>query len=162
MLLALGSRRYDVRTRALVMGVLRPPDELVAEGADILELEIMDRPMPVPVCVPAYDEASVERALSTGADLLRLSHPTAGSLSLCAAAGVAVLVPADAAFGAAAAGLPPERVVVDSLLVDVTTDDCPVAATAVGVIRGARIVRTAHVRAARRSCDVLAAVLEAR
>ncbi len=78
-----------------------------------------------------------------------------------AEAGVAVLVPAGASAGAKAAGFPPERVVPDTLLLDVTAEDFPVAATAVGVIRGARIVRTADVRGARRVCDVLAAVLEA-
>ena len=36
------------------------------------------------------------------------------------------------------------------------------AATAAGVIQGARIVRTTDVRGARRVCDVLAAVMEAR
>jgi len=162
MLLALGPRRYDLRTRALVMGVFGPPDDLVANGADVLETEGTGLAMPVPVCVAASDDASVGRALSAGADLVRLFHPTAGSLSLCAAAGVAVLVPRTAAGEAAAAGFPPERVVVESLLLDVTSDECPVAATAVGVIRGARIVRTADVRGARRICDVLAAVLEAR
>ena len=94
--------------------------------------------------------------------MIRLLRPTRLSLDLCSAAGVAVLVPSAAADDAAAAGLPPERIVVDSLLLDVTGDDCPVAATAVGVIRGARIVRTDDVRAARRICDVLAAILEAR
>jgi hypothetical protein len=162
MLLALGPRRYDLSTRALVLGVDGPPHELIAQGADLVELARADQSMPVPVCVAASDEVSVGRALSAGADLVRLHRPTAEALNLCAAAGVAVLVPAGAAGEAAAAGLPPERMVVDSLLLDVTADDCPVAATAVGVIGGARIVRTADVRGARRICDVLAAVLEAR
>lgn len=48
------------------------------------------------------------------------------------------------------------------LFVDVTDADCPTAAVAVAVIRGARLVRTADVRGARRVCDVLAAVMEAR
>jgi dihydropteroate synthase len=51
--------------------------------------------------------------------------------------------------------------VLDPLLLDVTSEACPAAATAAGVIRGARIVRTGDVRAARRVCDVLAAVMEA-
>jgi len=160
--LALGGRRYDLRTRALVMGALRPPDELVAQGADIIESHGSAGPMPLPVCVPASDEASVDRALSEGADLIHLLRPTRGSLELCAAAGVAVIVSPTAAEVAAAVGIPTERIVVDSVLLDVTGDDCPVAATAVGVIRGARIVRTTDVRGARRICDVLAAVLEAR
>ena len=48
------------------------------------------------------------------------------------------------------------------LFVDVTDAECPTAAVAVAVIRGARLVRTADVRGARRVCDVLAAILEAR
>ena len=48
------------------------------------------------------------------------------------------------------------------LFVDVTDSPCPTAATAVAVIRGARLVRTGDVPGARRVCDVLAAVLEAR
>ncbi|MDQ3990477.1 MAG: hypothetical protein M3291_15050, partial [Actinomycetota bacterium] len=51
---------------------------------------------------------------------------------------------------------------VHPLFVDVTQAECPTAAVAVAVIRGARLVRTADVRGARRVCDVLAAVLEAR
>lgn len=160
--LTLGHRRYDLRTRALVMGALRPPDELVAQGADILELEGPYGAMPLPVCVPAPDEASVATALSGGADLIRLLQPRRQSLDLCAAAGVTVLVADSAVEEAAAAGLPPERIIGASLLLDVTGEHCPVAATAVGVIKGARVVRTDDVRAARRICDVLAAVLEAR
>lgn len=48
------------------------------------------------------------------------------------------------------------------LFVDVTGEDCPTAAVAVAVIRGARLIRTTDVRGARRVCDVLAAVMEAR
>ncbi len=48
------------------------------------------------------------------------------------------------------------------LLVDVTDAGCPTAAVAVAVIRGARLIRTADPRGARRVCDVLAAVMEAR
>jgi hypothetical protein len=48
------------------------------------------------------------------------------------------------------------------LFVDVTEADCPIAAVAVAVIGGARLVRTADPRGARRVCDVLSAVMEAR
>ena len=48
------------------------------------------------------------------------------------------------------------------LFIDVTAADCPTAAIAVAVIRGARLVRTTDVPGARRVCDVLAAVMEAR
>ena len=97
-----------------------------------------------------------------GPGLVRLREPTADALARCAAARAVVIVPAEWMDAAGAAGLPPDRIVPDSLLLDVTGSDCPVAATAVGVIRGARIVRTEDVRGARRVCDVLAAVMEAR
>ncbi len=159
--ITLGPRSYDLRTRALVMGVGRSPQDLIDQGADMVELTYPHQQMPVPVCVTASDDDLVRRALSAGAALLHLPEPTPSSLAMCAEAGVAVLVPAGASADATAAGLPPERVVLDTLLLDVTAEDFPVAATAVGVIRGARIVRTADVRGARRVCDVLAAVLEA-
>ena len=92
MLLTIGSRTYDVTTRALVIAAAGT----AVEGADLVE---DDGPLPE------------------------------------------------------AAG---------PLFVDVTGAQCPMAATAVAVIRGARLVRTADARGARRVCDVLAAVLEAR
>ncbi|CAA9224310.1 MAG: hypothetical protein AVDCRST_MAG10-835 [uncultured Acidimicrobiales bacterium] len=156
MRLTLGSRSYDLRTRALVMAVAGSP----REGADIVHM-VEPGPAELPVCVTACDEDGVRRALAAGVDLLHLSEPTPASLSLCADAATAVLVPPAAAADAAAAGLPPERIVVDALLLDVTTADLPAVVTAVGVIQGARIVRTADVAGARRVCDVLAAVLEA-
>jgi hypothetical protein len=125
MRLTLGSRTYDITTRALVIGVS----------------ELSEVP---------------------GPGLVRLRAPTEELLARCGAAGATVMVPAERVEAARAAGLPADRVVADTLLLDVTTADCPVAATAVGVIRGARIVCTADVRAARRICDVLAAVMEAR
>lgn len=161
MRLTVGSRSYDLLTRALVMGVAGPPQDLVDQGADIVELAYPHQRMPVPVCVAACDDELVRRALSAGAALLHLRKPTLSSLTMCAEAGAAVLVPPAASAGARAAGLPPERIIADTLLVDVTAEEFPVVATAVGVIRGARIVRTADVPGARRVCDVLAAVLEA-
>jgi hypothetical protein len=156
-----GSRTYDLGARALVVGVGGSPQDLIEQGADMVELTSPQEHVPVPVWVTAGDDDLVRRALSAGAALLHLPRPTPSSLAMCAEAGAAVLVPAGAAAGATAAGLPPERVVPDTLLLDVTAEDFSVAATAVGVIRGARIVRTADVRGARRVCDVLAAVLEA-
>jgi hypothetical protein len=125
MRLTVGSRTYNLTTRALVVGVS----------------ELSDVPSP---------------------GLVHLRAPTADLLARCAAAGAAVIVPPEAVDEARAAGIPPDRIVPDTLLLDVTGSECPTAATAVGVIRGARIVRTADVRAARRICDVLAAVMEAR
>lgn len=149
MRLTIGPTTYDLTTRALVIGVG------AVEGADLVELGA--GPAPAPVYATAGDDASVGRALSAGAGLVRLTHPSAGALALCAAAGAAAVVPAGAG-----GGLPANRVLPESLLVDVTTADWPAAATAVAVIRGARLVRTADPRGARRVCDVLAAVMEAR
>jgi len=162
MRLTVGSRSYDLTARSVVVGVGGAPEEMVAEGADLIEVDVAAGAAPAPVYTTAYDEGDVGRALSAGAALVRLTEPTAGGLALCAAAGAAVLVPAGAAGDAEAAGLPPDRIAVDTLLVDVTAADSPVAATAAGVIHGARIVRTTDVRGARRVCDVLAAVMEAR
>jgi hypothetical protein len=144
MRLVLGSRQYDLTTRALVLGLSGAPED-------------------GPMFAVASDEAAVERALADGADLVRLTHPSAGSLKRCAAAGAAVVVPADACSDATAAGLAAERIVPDTLLVEVGAGAGAgaLAATVAGVIGGARIVRTADVRAARRVCDVLAAVWEA-
>ena len=160
MRLTLGSRSYDLTTRSVVIGVGSAPAEMVAQGADVIELD--DGPVPAPVYTTASDEGDLGRALSAGAGLVRLTDPTPGALALCAAAGAAVLIPTGAAGDAEAAGFPPDRVVGDTLFVDVTAAGFPVAATAVAVIRGARIVRTTDVRGSRRVCDVLAAVMEAR
>ncbi|MDQ4068778.1 MAG: hypothetical protein M3203_04790, partial [Actinomycetota bacterium] len=138
MRMTIGARTYDLATRALVVS-----DDLFTFAA-------------------AGDEAALERALAGGADLVRLAEPTPAMLARCASAGVSVMVPPSALATAQAAGLPSDRIVPDTLLLDVTGSECPIAATAVGVVRGARIVRTDDVRGARRICDVLAAVLEAR
>ena len=162
MRLTLGSRSYDLTSRALVLGALGAPGDPIAEGADMVEPGHPGRWGRVPVCATAGDAPGLERALAAHATLVRLPAPTEASLHRCAEAGVAVLVPSAAVTDAGAAGIPADRIVDDTLWLDVTGEPCPVAATAVGVIRGARIVRTAQVRAARRICDVLAAVLEAR
>lgn len=154
MRITIGPTSYDLTTRALVIAV-----GSVAQGADLVELADGAGPSPLPVYASAPDDAGVGRALSAGAGLVRLTHPSAGALALCAAAGASVVVPAGTA---AETGFPADRVVPDSLLIDVASHEHPVAATAVGVIRGARLVRTVDVPAARRVCDVLAAVLEAR
>ena len=108
------------------------------------------------------DEADLaELAEAPGPGLVRLPAPTPDLLRSCAAAGAAVIVPANSVEVARAAGLPSDRIVPDTMVLDVTGSPCPVAATAVGVIRGARIVRTSDVRGARRICEVLAAVMEA-
>ena len=162
MRLTVGPHTYDLTTRALVMGVHGLPKSLAEEGADIVEHADPDPRAPVPVCVVAGGDDAVRRALSAGAVLVRMPAPSDDALRRCAAAGAAVIVPSHAADRAKVAGVPPDRVVPETLLLDVTAEAYPVPVTAVGVIRGGRIVRTADVRGARRVCDVLAAVLEAR
>jgi hypothetical protein len=152
MRITIGPTSYDLTTRALVIAAGGVP-----EGADLVELTDDASRTPIPIYASAPDDAGVGRALSAGAGLVRLTDPSAGALALCAAAGASVIVPAGTA-----AGLPADRVVPESLLIDVTSHEHPVAATAIGVIRGARLVRTVDAPAARRVCDVLAAVLEAR
>jgi hypothetical protein len=160
MRLTLGPYRYDLTNRTLVLGASGPLADMVDEGADVVELDRPGRPSPVPVSVSAVDEAAVRLAVSTGVHLVRLPAPTSRLLGMCAAGGAAVVVPCGAVDDAAAAGLPPDRILPDTMLLDVTGEPDPTAAAAVGVIRGARIVRTSDVRGSRRVCDVLAAILE--
>jgi len=159
MRVTLGPRTYDLTTRALVLGTVEGAE---SEGADLAEQVVPGDPAAVPLVAEAADAAAVDAALAAGAALLRLTGPTtADAYRRCAAAGVAVLVPAGAVHEARAAGLAADRVLPDTLLVDVTGAAAPLAVTVVAVIRGARIVRTDGARAARRVCDVLAAILEA-
>jgi hypothetical protein len=161
MRLTLGSRTYDLATRALVLGT---GERAADQGADLVELPPpggappSQSPPPVPLFAVVADDASLARALSAGAELVRLLHPTAAGYGTCAAGGVAVVVPAGRTAEAEAAGLAADRVVSDALFLDVTATPCPLAATVVGVLRGARLVRTDEVRVARRVCDVLAAI----
>ncbi len=177
MRLTLGSRPYDLTTRALVMGTVDRAGSVaraVEEGADIVEvvtLGVGTEPG-VPLCVAPAGEAGVAAALAAGASLVRLGAGISpATYRSCGAAGAAVLVAggADGTGAAEAAGMSSDRIVVDGgtpggrypVLVDVTGAPCPAAATAVAVVRGARIVRTADIRGALRICDVLAAVWEA-
>lgn len=179
MRLVLGSRSFDLTSRALIMGTVGGAVSVagaVGEGADIVELDdgvALARlaGMEPPVCVAVAGDAEVDAALAAGASLLRLGFgASAATYRRCAAAaGVAVVVAPAVVPDVEAAGMPADRIVVDRRhpggghpeLVDVTDCACPVAATAAAVVRGARIVRTADVRGARRICDVLAAVWEA-
>lgn len=162
MRLTLGSRSYDLTTRALVLAARDALGDPMADGADLVEEAHPRRSAPQPTYAPAADLPALERAVAAGAALVRLPEPSERALLRCAAASVAVVVPRDAVAAAVAAGLAGDRIVPDTLVVDVTDAPCPVAATAVAVVRGARIVRTTEVRGARRVCDVLAAVMEAR
>jgi len=273
--LSLGDRTYDLSTRSLVMGILnRTPDsfydkgayfdmdatlrraeQLVAEGADILdvggvkagpgpqvgEAEELDRVVPtvealharfdLPISADTWRASVAAAAYDAGAvmgnDISGFADPD--YLTGAAAAGAAVVathirlqprVPdpephyddvvgsvagflRDRAVAAEAAGIPPDRIVLDAGLdlgktweqslellraspvlaalgypvllsasnkpflgraLDLEIDergDASLAAAAVGVAGGCRIVRAHDVRGTRRVCDVLAAVLEA-
>jgi len=273
--LSLGDRTYDLSTRSLVMGILnRTPDsfydkgayfdmdatlrraeQLVAEGADILDVggvkagpgpevgkaEELDRVVPavealharfdLPISADTWRASVAAAAYDAGAvmgnDISGFADPD--YLTSAAAAGAAVVathirlqprVPdpephyddvvgavagflRDRAAVAAAAGIPPDRIVLDAGLdlgktweqslellraspvlaalgypvllsasnktflgraLDLEIDergDASLAAAAVGVAGGCRIVRAHDVRGTRRVCDVLAAVLEA-
>ena len=276
MLVALGPHRYDIRYRALVMGILnRTPDSffdqgdywdfdaflakaerLVAEGADFLdvggvkagpgpevtEAEELERVIPaiealasrfdLPISVDTWRASVARAAYAAGAvvgnDISGFADPD--YLPAAAAAGASVvathirlaprvpdpepvyddLVPdvcaflADRAARAVAAGIPPERVMVDAGLdlgktepqslellrssdalvalghpvflsasnkrflgVLVGTEvterrEATLAAHALGIGLGCRILRAHDVRGSRRVADVMAAVLEAR
>ena len=275
MRLSLGDRTYDLSTRSLVMGILnRTPDsfydkgayfdmdatlrraeQLVAEGADILdvggvkagpgpqvgEAEELDRVVPavealharfdLPISADTWRASVAAAAYDAGAvmgnDISGFADPD--YLTGAAAAGAAVVathirlqprVPdpephyddvvgsvagflRDRAVAAEAAGIRPDRIVLDAGLdlgktweqslellraspvlaalgypvllsasnkpflgraLDLEIDergDASLAAAAVGVAGGCRIVRAHDVRGTRRVCDVLAAVLEA-
>ena len=275
MRLSLGDRTYDLSTRSLVMGILnrtpdsfydrgayfdmdatlRRADELVADGADILDVggvkagpgpevgkaEELDRVVPavealharfdLPISADTWRASVAAAAYDAGAvmgnDISGFADPD--YLTGAAAAGAAVVathirlqprvpdpephyddvVGSVAGFlraravAAEAAGIPPDRIVLDAGLdlgktweqslellraspvlaalgypvllsasnkpflgraLDLEIDergDASLAAAAVGVAGGCRIVRAHDVRGTRRVCDVLAAVLEA-
>ncbi|HEX3623547.1 MAG TPA: hypothetical protein VHT97_14630 [Acidimicrobiales bacterium] len=157
MRLTLGSRSYDLTTRALVLGT---GADAAGDGADLVELAGPDAS--VPVCAAVTDEASLARAIAAGVALVRLPRPAAADLyRRCAAAGLAVVVPDADTRTALDAGLPPDRILAGARFLDVTRRPCPLAATVAGVLGGARLVRTDEVGAARRVRDVLAAIQEA-
>lgn len=148
MQLTVGPRSFDLTSRALVLGGGAAPDDLAG--------------WPGRRYAVAGDAGALDAALSAPVALVHLPDPADPALRRCADAGVAVVVPAGAVERARAAGMAADRVVADTLVLDVTGAPCPVAATAVGIIRGARIVWAPDAGAARRVRDVLAAVMEAR
>lgn len=177
MRLSLGHRDYDLTTRALVMGTVERASSVldaVRDGADIVEVGDVDGTFApdVPVCLAVPEGCGSERAVASGAALVRFDGvpSSAADYAACAKAGASVVVTAGETGSAERAGIPADRIVVVGgdfggrypVLVDVTGSHSPTAATAVAVVRGARVVRTADVRGARRLCDVLAAVMEAR
>ena len=275
MKLALGSRVYDVTTRALVMGILnRTTDSfydkgayfamdaflnraevLVADGADLLdvggvkagpgpevsEAEELDRVIPaiaalherfdLPLSVDTWRATVAREAFAAGAvvgndisgfaDEEYLSAAaTAGATVVATHIRLAPRVPdpephyddvvlavreflAERAHRAEAAGIPPERIVLDAgldlgktwqqsvtllrdshllaalgyplllsasnktflgKLLDLELDqrrEASLAAAALGICRGCRVLRVHDVRGSRRAADLLAAILEA-
>ena len=175
MRLSLGSRSYDLATRALVMASAQRVCDIagaVAAGADIVEVAHLQRPstVDVAIAVAPRDVDELEAGLAAGASVVRLGLDVpAGSLRCCAKALVAVIVGPSQLAAVEAAGVGGDRIVVCDgdvsgpypVLVDMTAPNCPLAAMAVAVIRGARIVRIgpADVRSARRVCRTLAAVM---
>ena len=275
MKLALGSRVYDVTTRALVMGILnrttdsffdkgaffemdtflKRADDLVAEGADLLdvggvkagpgpevsEAEELERVVPaiealrerfdVPISVDTWRASVARAAYQSGAvvgnDISGFADPDylpaaaeAGATVVATHIRLAPRVPdpephydddvvvavrdmlVDRARRAEAAGIPPERIVLDAgldlgktwqqsvlllrasdrlaalgyplllsasnktflgKLLDLEIDqrrEASLAATALGVARGCRIVRVHDVRGSRRVVDMIAGILE--
>ena len=276
MQLALGDRRYDVTTRALVMGILNRTtdsfydkgaffemdqflaraDQLVAEGADILDVggvkagpgpevgeeEELERVIPaidalrarfdVPLSADTWRASVAQAAYEAGAvvgnDISGFGDPD--YLAVAAKAGATVVAThirlqprvrdpepvypggvvhdvraflADRAHRAEAAGIPPERIVIDAGIdlgkttpqsvvllrdsqrfaelgyplllsasnktflgqfLDLGIDDrrdASLAAAAIGLIGGCRILRVHDVAGTCRVRDVLAAVMEA-
>lgn len=153
---------------------------------------------PVPVAVEAADAAGSAAAVEAGAAMV-LGAPAAATVAAARAGAVVVLrapgpggldtgpggLDADRAeLGrrageAEAAGLPPDRIVIDPSLAasparlggarrfadlgyPVLVRHSGAAEIALAVAGGCRLVQTRDVRTARRVCDVLAAILEAR
>ena len=275
MQLALGDRRYDVTTRALLMGILNRTtdsfydkgaffeldrflsraDQLVAEGADVLDVggvkagpgpdvgeeEEFERVIPavealharfdVPLSADTWRASVARAAFDAGAvvgnDISGFADPD--YLTVAAKAGATVVAThirlkprvrdpepvypggvvhdvraflAERAHRAEAAGIPPERIVIDAgldlgkttpqsvvllresqrfaelgypLLLSASNKtflgqfldlgiedrrDASLAAAAIGLIGGCRILRVHDVAGTRRVRDVLAAVLE--
>ncbi|MGH9222772.1 MAG: hypothetical protein ACRD2W_02980 [Acidimicrobiales bacterium] len=178
----LGGRRYDLTTRSLVIGRASDPQtarRLVDDGADVIEVADPDLVAAfvaafaavhdvhdVPVAIASAQLDAVRAAYQAGAVLGACPDPA--FLALSAEAGAAVLTPDPTP--ARAAGIPADRIAVEwpagarpaathPHATLVTTDD--LGATALAVTNGARLIRTANVKAARRVADVLAAILEA-
>jgi hypothetical protein len=167
----LGAHGFDLDQRAIVLGVVASVDEavrFVAEGADGVEVEEPDAArlvgalrasVHVPVVVATADADTLGRACAAGAtvgDAAR-GQPGPPYHAVAVATGATVIVAdAESARAASTAGLSPEQIIVAPN----TADDT--ASFALAISRGGRVVRTRHVRTARRTADVLAAVLAAR
>jgi len=175
MRLSLGTRSYDLAVRALVMGSVDDEHDIagaVGDGADIVEVAGL-RTWPevdVAVCVAPPDDEGLRSSLAAGASVLDAPADVSDAwLRCCAATKAAVIVSTSQLAAVHAAGVAGDRIVVRDgdvdgpypVLVDVSMSPWPVAAAAVAVVQGARIVRVGadDVRGARRVCDTLAAVM---
>ncbi len=127
MLLTLGSRRHDLTTRALVVGVVddsgveracRRAEALVAAGADVVEVADEGRGAPVvtavvacagvPVCVATSSPSVAADAYRAGAVMGRVS----GGVGIASAAGAVVVAACvEGVAEARRAGVPDDRIV---------------------------------------------------
>jgi len=165
--------------------------EAVAEGAHIVEVPVgpdveSERAVRFIAAVrEAYPELIVGvstgrhevalQACAAGADLLRGGDLLGGDFGVAAEFGAGVVCPAALAAGAAAAGVPVERIVMEAentgelaelvatgwpVLVSPVTGDLAgsLATAAVAAWLGARVFRVAEVRAARRALRMASAI----
>ena len=165
--------------------------EAVAEGAHIVEVSVgpdveSERAVRFIAAVrEAYPELIVGvstgrhevalQACAAGADLLRGGDLLGGDFGVAAEFGAGVVCPTALAAGAAAAGVPVERIVIEAentgelaelvatgwpVLVSPVTGDLAgsLATAAVAAWLGARVFRVAEVRAARRALRMASAI----
>ena len=126
MLLTLGSRRHDLTTRALVVGIVddsgveracQRAEALVAAGADVVEVADEVRGAPVvtavvacagvPVCVATSSPSVAADAYRAGAVMGRVP----GGTGIAIAAGAVVVAGVEGVAEARRAGVPDDRIV---------------------------------------------------
>lgn len=175
---------FDLRSRVLVAGVVPAPRfgrenevaatarAVAASGADLVDVSLGPRllgparqasPVPVIASVASLDEAAVAGRAGAALVLVRSDVVAAASVDDVRAVGVALAVVVADSAGVAAAvdvaarvGAP---VAFDSTRIPAVE---ALAAEALAVTDGCRLLRTADVRRARRVAAVLEAVLAAR
>lgn len=192
MLIRLGDRAYDLASRALVLATVPADGaDLVEVEIAGVEEAVRNHRVPVVATVtgPADVRAACDAGAVAVVDPCGLAD--AATVTAAAAAGVAIVGlldhEADAADlvqrarAAEALGMPTGCILLGPALpagpgmlatarrlatlgypLVYSTGDSPTAAIATAVTGGCRVVRTGDVRAARRVCDVLAAILGAR
>ena len=180
--MSLGTRSFDTATRALVMGVACCDGSdhgrrLLADGADVLDQPSSPGASFRFLSLAEVDHAALDAAARTGASVVLSAPAPAEGGELCERL-------RSCARAAEAAGLTPDRIVVSPgahhsahvlrgapqmaalgypLLIDLEPwpDDEFLGAASLAIIGGARLLRTRHVKSARRIADTIAAVLEA-